>query len=246
VVDTKDAAANRSHGVQMVTDSLRTIFARMDGRLGHMTTKTAEILQQWYEQPSEYDTIDYFRIANELHEDLGPSGNQLTDNQRATAYRNQRKLRPEVGRVLDMFDYDHPDEHTHTLAMLEAYILSKEAFITKGMTRKDVYPSSQGMSAASAPIADAPTAPADSSAAASDDHSAYSVDHPTAKLYTHEQLAIIALQAVQTALSAAISQPPAARGNNGRRVTASHTYESPNRTPTLTHCYHHGLAGTAV
>jgi hypothetical protein len=95
-----------------------------------------------------------------------------------------------------MFDFDHPDEHTHTLAMLEAFVLSKEAIIRKGMTRRDLYPPSQGMSAASAPIADAPPATADPSAAASEDHSAYSVDHPTAKLYTHGEVAIIALQAV--------------------------------------------------
>jgi hypothetical protein len=132
VVGTNNAAENRSYGVQMVTDSLRTIFARMEVRLGNMSADSALILQQWYKQPSAYATKEYFRIANEVHNDLGPSSNQLTEKQRALVYRDQHKLRPEVCRVLDMFDFDHPDEHTHTLAMLEAFVLSKEAIISRG------------------------------------------------------------------------------------------------------------------
>jgi hypothetical protein len=237
------ARHNRGTGIQLVTDTFRTVWARFDARVGKLTTASAEILKQWYERLSELDTEDYFSFESDLNDDLRPTGHQLTENQRALAYRKAHSLRKEVTNVLDMFDFEHPDESTHTLAMLEAYVRSKEALIRKGMTRSALFPSAQGMSAAASPIPEASSAPADVSEEAYDAPSAFSVNHPSPTMYTHEQVAIISLQAVQTALSAAIAQPPAARGFNGRRPPASHTYESPNRIPIVSHCDHHGIGG---
>jgi hypothetical protein len=241
------ARHNRGTGIQLVTDTFRTVWARLDARVGKLTTASAEILKQWYDRPSEYDTEDYFSFESDLNDDLRPTGHQLTENQRALAYRKAHSLRKEVTNVLDMFDFEHPDESTHTLAMLEAYVRSKEALIRKGMTRSALFLSAQGMSAAASLIPEASSAPADVSEEAHDAPSAFSVNHPSSTMYTHEQVAIISLQAVQTALSAAIalspSQPPAARGFNGRRPPASHTYESPNRIPIVSHCDHHGIGG---
>jgi hypothetical protein len=118
------------------------------------------------------------------------------------------------------------------LATLEAFVLSKEAIIRKGMTRGDLYPVPQGMSATSVPVADAPPATADPPAAASEDHSAYSVDHPTAKLYTHGEVAIIALKAVQSALAAAIAQPQQREATTGDGPLPR-THTSPQTEPPI-------------
>jgi hypothetical protein len=231
-VGEETAANNRGSGIEMVTNSMRTIFGKIEAHLGSPSYDSAKKMLLWYDTASSLQMVEYFCVEALRHSDLSASGNHLTDNQRAARFRVQHKTRPEVTAMLTMFDYDNPISYLRTLPMLQNFILSKEVLIRAGMTRSDVYSSLAGMAAVSAPNADPPVE-------AADDHSAYSVDHSTAQLYTHGEVAIIALKAVQSALAAAIAQSPTAPGNNGRRATASHTYESPNRHPNSSCCYHH-------
>jgi hypothetical protein len=87
VVGRDNAAHNRGSGLQMVTDSPRTIFARMEERLGAPSTESALIMLEWYNRVSTFAPQDYFRIEDELHTDLSSSGHQKTDMQRALSFR---------------------------------------------------------------------------------------------------------------------------------------------------------------
>jgi hypothetical protein len=80
VVGEEIAANNRGSGVEMVTNLLRTIFAKMEARLGAPSGESAKETLLLYEKPSPLAPIDYFRIEGLLNSDLLSSGNHLTDN----------------------------------------------------------------------------------------------------------------------------------------------------------------------
>jgi hypothetical protein len=233
VVGEATAANNRGDGIEMVTAMPRTIFAKVTTRFGTPSAASAQIMSAWYDIQFTQEPTEYFRLERELTTDLTRGGHQRTENQRMASLRAQFASRPEMSKVFDLFDTMHPDESQHSLAIITAFVLAQENNIRKAMTRADLYPPPAGMAAQATPPAEAASAEPNAAAA-------YSATQPTPRMYTHDEVAQIALNAVQAACAThGSAPPPASRGASARRHnSAPHNYESPGR-PSDTYCYHH-------
>jgi hypothetical protein len=234
IVGTKAADAARGTGTEMVTDSMQTVLGRVDNTMGTPGGPAIKTMLAWYDIPYEDEPLAYYKAEGYLNTDLTKSSNNLTDNQRAEKIRKQHALRPEWTTVFAQYDFDHPVLSSRSWGSLKAFVISKEALITAGMTKSDMYPDPQGMAASSSPIAEAapPIVPGVETPIAA--FSANAND----TMYSHADVVRIAQQAVQEFI--ATSAP--GQTTRGRR-TGGHRFESPNAITNSHHCDHHGICG---
>jgi hypothetical protein len=130
-----------------VTDLPLAMWTRILEVLDRLDDAATAQVTTFYKTPHQGIIAEFQTEEKRLHRVLLASGREFTDTQCMQAARTLRGHRPEVQRVLALFDDNNPDDAQRAFAALNAHLLALAPYIKRHMPATAMYPAHQAAAA---------------------------------------------------------------------------------------------------